>query len=197
LPEPVSGPAGTLAALLRERRTVRSFTPEPVSLAQIGQLLWAAQGITSPDGLRTSPSAGALYPLELHLLAGAVTGLPVGQYRYLPSRHGLERLASADRRHAIAQAALGQTWIAEAPAILVVTAVPERTQAKYGARGRRYVDMEVGHASQNLLLQATALGLAGAVVGAFGDTALHRLLALPREEEPLVILPIGHGRRTR
>lgn len=195
LPEPMSGPVGTLDALLRERRTIRTFSPEPVTLAQIGQLLWAAQGITSPDGLRTAPSAGALYPLELHLLAGGVTGLPVGHYRYLPSRHGLEQMASADRRNAIAQAALGQAWIAEAPAILVVAAVPERTRAKYGARGRRYVDMEVGHASQNLLLQATALGLGCAVVGAFDDAALHRLLTLPREEEPLAILPIGHGRR--
>jgi SagB-type dehydrogenase family enzyme len=197
LPEPVSGPVGTLAALLRERRTVRTFGPEPLTLAQVGQLLWAAQGITSADGFRTAPSAGALYPLELHLIAGAVTGLPVGHYRYVPARHGLDRLATADRRVAIAQAALGQAWVAQAPALVVVTAVPERTRAKYGSRSRRYVDMEVGHAGQNLLLQAVALGLGGAVVGAFDDAALHRLLELPTAEEPLIILPIGHAGRSR
>jgi hypothetical protein len=81
LPEPVSGPVGAFGALLRERRTVRTVSPDPLTLAQVGQLLWAAQGITSPDGFRTAPSAGALYPLELHLIAGAVTGLPVGHAR--------------------------------------------------------------------------------------------------------------------
>jgi SagB-type dehydrogenase family enzyme len=197
LPEPVSGPEGTLGALLRERRTVRTFAPTPLTLAQVGQLLWAAQGVSAPDGFRTAPSAGALYPLELHLIAGAVTDLPVGQYRYLPARHGLERLVSADRRAAIAHAAHDQPWIAQAPALVVVAAVPERTRSKYGPRGRRYVDMEVGHASQNLLLQAVALGLGCAVVGAFDDAALHRLLELPKAEEPLVILPIGHAPGSR
>jgi SagB-type dehydrogenase family enzyme len=197
LPEPVSGPVGTLGALLRERRTVRAFSPEPLTLEQVGQLLWAAQGITSPDGFRTAPSAGALYPLELHLIAGAVTGLPVGHYRYVPARHGLDRLATADRRVAVAQAAHGQAWIAQAPALVVIAAVPERTRTKYGSRSKRYVDMEVGHASQNLLLQVVALGLGGAVVGAFDDAALHRLLDLPKAEEPLVILPIGHARGSR
>jgi SagB-type dehydrogenase family enzyme len=109
----------------------------------------------------------------------------------------LDRLATSDRRIAVAQVAHGQAWIAQAPALVVVAALPERTRTKYGFRSRRYVDMEVGHASQNLLLQAVALGLGGAVVGAFDDAALHRLMDLRKAEEPLVILPIGHARGSR
>lgn len=194
LPAQEKGVEGSLTDLLHRRRTLRDFSPQPVSLAAVGQLLWAAQGINSPQGLRTAPSAGALYPLELHLIAGAVTGLPVGHYRYLPKGHALQFLGSGDLREQVARAALRQSWIAQAPALVVISAVEARTTGKYGQRGIRYVHMEVGHASQNLLLQAVALGLDTATVGAFDDAALKRLLALPEGEQPLVILPFGQSR---
>jgi SagB-type dehydrogenase family enzyme len=194
LPQPrVDGGLSLTEALLR-RRTVRDFGPQSLSLDAVGQLLWAAQGITSEQGYRTAPSAGALYPLELHLIAGRVNGLPAGAYRYVPSGHRLRPTVTGDLRPAVADAALDQDWIARAPALVVVSAVPSRTTRKYGRRGHRYVHMEVGHASQNLLLEAVALGLAGAIVGAFDDDRLGDLLALPRGEEPLVILPVGHLR---
>lgn len=194
LPDPVVADGTGLNAVLRQRRTVRAFAPDPLTLTQVSQLLWAAQGITSPEGYRTAPSAGALYPLELHLLSGRVENLPEGSYRYEPSRHALLPEAADDLRRGIAAAALQQSWIAEAPAIVVISAVEARTAAKYGRRAKRYVHMEAGHAGQNLLLQAVALGLGAAVVGAFDDDRLAALLQLPRGERPLAILPVGHAR---
>ncbi len=194
LPRPPIAADGRLNAVLQNRRTTRAFAPQSISLAEAAQILWAAQGITSREGLRTAPSAGALYPLELHLAAGDVEGLPPGHYRYAPVQHVLKAVDAGDIRHLIGKAALNQDWIAQAPAVVVVTAVDARTTGKYGRRGVRYVHMEVGHASQNLLLQAVALGLGGAVVGAFDDAALTRLLRLPGEEHPLAILPVGHPR---
>ncbi|MBP2671361.1 MAG: nitroreductase [candidate division NC10 bacterium] len=194
LPEPAIASDRCLNAILQNRRTTRAFSPQPVSLAEVAQLLWAAQGITSPEGYRTAPSAGALYPLELHLVAGDVEGLPAGHYRYQPRLHALKAADLGDNRQLIAKAALHQDWIAQAPVVVVVSAIASRTTGKYGQRGLRYVHMEVGHASQNLLLQAVALGLGGAVVGAFDDTALKDLLRLPGDEHPLAILPVGHPR---
>lgn len=192
LPQPTSQGADGLGAVLQKRRSIRAFRPQSLTLPAVARLLWAAQGITSKDGLRAAPSAGALYPLETHLVVGAVDGLPSGSYRYDPYRHALVPGSAGDRRTAIAAAALHQGWIAEAAVIFVVTAFEGRTTRKYGARGVRYVHMEVGHASQNLLLQATALGLGGTVVGAFDDDALAALLDLAEDERPLAILAVGH-----
>ena len=192
LPAPRLTQGAPLNELLRQRRSVREFSPQAITLAQAGQLLWAAQGITTRDGLRTSPSAGALYPLELHLVAGNVEGLPPGSYRYDPRRHTLQAEVAGELHHAIADAAVGQEWLARASAIVVVSTVYSRTTRKYGERGIRYVHIEVGHASQNLLLQAVALELGAVVVGAFNDNALHRLLKLPKQEHPLSILVLGH-----
>ena len=192
LPDPGLRADSCLNPILQRRRTSRTFAARPVSMEEVTQLLWAAQGINAPDGRRTAPSAGALYPLELHLVSGQVDRLPAGIYRYDAVRHALRAEIMDDMRQAVAQAALDQDWVAQAPAIVVITAVDSRTTEKYGRRGIRYVHMEVGHASQNLLLQAAALGLAAATVGAFDDERLHRLLRLPEGERPLVILPVGH-----
>lgn len=192
LPQPVGEQEACLTRILHARRTIRSFSPRSLSQIQVARLLWAAQGVTSPEGYRTAPSAGALYPLELHLVAGNVEGLPSGSYRYDPAGHALRAAVPGDIRRAIAKAALNQSWIARVPAVVVISGLESRTTAKYGRRGTRYVHMEVGHAAQNLLLQAVALGLAGAIVGAFDDNSLKHLLQLPGEERPLAILPVGH-----
>lgn len=194
LPTPHLQGAMTLTDTLRQRRSVREFAATPLSLQTAAQLLWAAQGITSPGGLRTAPSAGALYPLELHLVAGAVEGLPNGSYRYDPGHHSLTLTAEGELRSALAHAALDQGWITRAPAVVVIAAVPMRTTQKYGERGIRYVHIEVGHAGQNLLLQAVALGLRSVVVGAFRDQTVQRLLGLVADEHPLAILPVGYPR---
>jgi len=197
LPEPGIQSHASLGEALRQRRSVRAYSGRSLTLQQVAHLLWAAQGRNDPSGLRTAPSAGALYPLELLLLAGDVTGLDPGVYRYRPQQHALEMLHSDDRRVPLARAALGQSWVADSAAVLVITAIYERTTRKYGERGKRYVHIEVGHAAQNALLQAAALGLGAAVVGAFDDAAVAGLLDLPASEHPLYLLPLGWPANSR
>ena len=191
LPEPVTSGEKPLEALLQQRRSVREYQEAGLDLSVIGQLLWAAQGITDPQGFRTAPSAGALYPLELYVVAGNVGGLPPGVYHYHPDRHRLQQTEPGDQRHALARAAHAQPWVKAAAAVVVVTAVYDRTTGKYGKRGIRYVHMEAGHAAQNLLLQAEALGLATLVVGAFEDDAVATVLKLPTGVQPLMLMPVA------
>jgi SagB-type dehydrogenase family enzyme len=183
----------SLEEALQKRRSVRDFLGTPISLEDVSQLSWAAQGVTH-DGDRTAPSAGALYPLELYLVAGEVRDLPAGIYRYVPRRHQIEEIRRGDFRNGLAAAALHQDWLKNSAAILVFAAVEERTTGKYGARGLRYIPMEAGHAAQNVLLQAVALGLGGTPVGAFDDERMARVLELPGGEKVLYLVPIGKPR---
>lgn len=186
LPQLVPGVI-TLDDALRRRRSVRDFSQKALSYAEIGQLCWAAQGITEADaGLRTAPSAGALYPLELYAV------LPSGLFRYRPREHQLQRLDRADRRALLARGALGQDAVRRAGAALVLTTVTSRTSAKYGERAERYVQLEAGHAAQNVLLEAIALGLGAVPIGAFDDGDVRRALGASAAELPLYILAIGH-----
>lgn len=194
LPEPRLVGEVSVERALALRRSVREFAREPLSLSAVSQLLWAAQGITDPSGLRTAPSAGALYPLEVYLVVGAVSGARPGVYRYDPRRHRLVLVAEGDARKGVAEAALGQSWVAEAPAIVVLAAVYQRTARKYGERAARYVHMEAGHAAQNVYLQAGALGLGTTMVGAMRDEELARVLGLPNQAKPLGLLPVGKPR---
>ncbi len=191
LPAPRQDSDFSIERALRERRSVREFGKTALTQEEVSQLLWSAQGITSRDGLRTAPSAGALYPLELYLVAGAVQGLEPGIYKYAPSGHKLMKISAGDRRHKLAAAAHGQDCVADAAAVLVFTAVERRTARKYGSRGVRYVHIEIGHASQNVFLQATALGLRAVAVGAFEDDAVGELLHLPDGEAALYLMPLG------
>lgn len=191
LPVPNTENGLTLNQALAQRRSRRQLGESSLPLKQVGQLLWAAQGITDARGLRTAPSGGALYPLELYLVAGKVENLTPGIYRYLPEQHALELQAKGEHRSALAKAALNQEYIRENSVLFVFTAVYERTTKKYGRRGIRYVHIEVGHAAENLLLTATSLGLDAVMVGAFNDDEIRRLMALPSEEHPLALIPIG------
>ncbi len=191
LPQPRLDGGFSVERALHGRRSIRDFSAAPLSLAEIGQLLWAAQGITSPEGLRTAPSAGALYPLEIALVAGRVAGLAPGIYRYAPSGHALQQIGAGDVRAALARAALDQQWIQVAPAVIVFSAVEKRTIRKYGNRGLSYIYIEVGHAAQNVFLQAEALGLGAAAVGAFDEKEIAGLLRLPTEQRPLYLMPVG------
>ncbi|OGI43059.1 MAG: nitroreductase [Candidatus Muproteobacteria bacterium RBG_16_64_11] len=191
LPAPHRDGATALERAFAERRSVREFARGALTLPQVAQLLWAAQGVTQRDGARTAPSAGALYPLELYLVAGEVRELAPGIYRYVPGKHQLEPVAAGDERRGLCAAALAQECVAAGAAVFVFTAVERRTTRKYGPRGVRYVHIEVGHAAQNLALQATALGLGSVTVGAFDDAAVARLLQLPAGEAPLYLMPVG------
>ena len=179
---------------LLERRSVRNYGEKGLTLDEVSQLLWAAQGVTNRRGLRTAPSAGALYPLEIYIVAGNVSGLIPGVYRYAPGEHMLVKARDGDRRRDLWNASLEQSSIRNAPAVLVFCAVYERTTGKYGKRGIRYVYMEVGHAVQNVCLQAISLGFGTVVIGAFNDKEVKEVMSLRADEFPLCIMPVGRLR---
>jgi len=191
LPPPRTDGPVSLEAAIASRRSVREYGPEPLSLEDVAQLLWAAQGITDPRGYRAAPSAGALYPLELYLVCGRVDGLEPGIYHYDPAAHALDMVARGDARDDLARAAIDQSPVRDAAIDLAFTAVYERTTGKYGDRGHRYVHMEAGHAAQNVYLQSTAMSLGAVSIGAFDDAAVQRLLRLPEGETPLYLVAIG------
>ncbi len=193
LPPPRLTGSVPIEETLAHRRSIRTFADAALAMETVSQLLWSAQGITHPEGQRTAPSAGALYPLEIYLVAGNIVGLPAAVYHYAPQRHRLVRIAAGDRRRELAEIAFHQDWVADAPAILVISAVLRRTTAKYGERGQRYVHIEAGHAAENVCLQAVALGLGTTVVGAFLDTGLRRMLR-NSQETPLLLIPVGKPR---
>ncbi len=192
LPSPRLQGDMSLEEAIKARRSIRDYTGSPLTLEQVGQLLWAAQGITSERGARAAPSAGGTYPLELYLVVGDVEGLAPGVYHYRPTTHDLVKSASDDRRKQLAVASLNQAWVRAAALDVVVAAVYSRTMGTYGERGTRYVHLEAGHAAQNLCLQAVALGLGSVVVGAFYDEEVQRVLGLPADHEPLYVIPVGH-----
>jgi len=191
LPEPRYRSDISIEEALLKRRSIRDYTGEPLTLQEVSQLLWAAQGITDPRGFRTAPSAGALYPLEVYVVVGDVENLAVGVYRYNPHEHELVKVLDGDKRADLAKAAVGQSCVEEAAIDIVITGVYERTTKKYGERGVRYVHIEVGHAAQNVCLQATAMGLGAVTVGAFYDDQVGEILNIMKGEQPLYIIPIG------
>jgi SagB-type dehydrogenase family enzyme len=193
LPAPPVG-GRPLSEALMARRSVRDFTPKSLSLTQLAAILWAGQGLNRPDGRRTVPSAGATYPLELYLLTEGAKDLPRGTYKYLPKTHQLRQISDRGVGGSLGGMVL-QDWVKISPALIVVASVESRTAARYGGRGLRYVHMEAGACAQNLALQAAALGLGCAIAGAFDDLAIKRVLALPAEEDPLLVIPIGNPKR--
>lgn len=178
----------SLEEVLQRRRSVREFAPKRLADETLGQLFWAAQGVTDRRGHRTAPSAGALYPLELY----AVTER--GVFHYQPKSHCAETVLPGDLRPALQRAALSQGAVGAAAAVFVVGAVYERTSVRYRARTERYVALEAGHAAQNLLLQATALELGTVPIGAFDDARVADVLDLPKSVRPLYLIAVGPPR---
>ncbi|MCU4173438.1 SagB/ThcOx family dehydrogenase [Carboxylicivirga sp. N1Y90] len=183
------------------RRSQRDYRSQAITAQQLSQVLWSAYGITQaieePEflrgGLKTAPSAGARYPLDIYVLIGNVDGLKKGLYKFLPNGHKLLKLNSADLRHELCIASYDQLMIQEAPAVLLYSAIFERCTSKYGDRGReRYVCMDLGHSAENVYLQVQSLGLGTCAIGAFNDEEVSNIINLPTEEEPLYILPIGY-----
>ena len=192
LPPPQKTSETSIEEALLKRRSIRDYKDEPLSLREISQILWAAQGITSPElGGRTAPSAGALYPLEVYLTVRVAEEIKPGVYKYLPDNHKLIKILDGDISDQLARAALNQISISNAPVNLVFSAVFERTTGKYGQRGIQYVYTEAGHAAQNVYLQVQSLKLATVVVGAFDEGEVKRILNLPEEETPLYVMPLG------
>jgi SagB-type dehydrogenase family enzyme len=194
LPDPDREGTIPLETTLQKRRSVRSYQDDLLTLHTVSQLLWAAQGITGQGGLRTAPSAGALYPLEIFVVAEKVAGLTNGIYKYTPFAHGLISIVAGDILPLLAEAALRQDVITQAPAVFVIAGIDQRTTSKYGARGIRYMYMESGHAAQNICLQAVALGLDSVTIGAFSDNEVARLLKMEKTMKPLYIIPVGKAK---
>lgn len=191
LPTPLYDGEVSVEQALLERRSIRNYAGEPLALAEVSQLLWAAQGITNDRGGRTTPSAGALYPLEIYLLAGEVTDLPAGIYHFIPDEHALNLIVEGDGRQTLYESALSQSPVKDAAVVIVITAIYERTTVKYGERGIQYVHMEVGTVAQNIYLQAGSLDLGTVFIGAFHDDQVRNILHLAEDEVPLGIMPVG------
>lgn len=191
LPAPDTEGSMSLEEAIRDRRSVRDYADEPLTLDELGQLLWSAQGMTSDRGARAAPSAGGTYPLELYIAVGRVIGLGPGVYHYRPEGHSLEIVSTGDARARLMEASLDQSCVGDAAVDIIVAAVYERTTGTYGERGIRYVHLEAGHAAQNLSLQAVALGLATVPVGAFSDERVQAVVGLAADEQPLYVIPIG------
>jgi SagB-type dehydrogenase family enzyme len=192
LPELEASGLSRIEELISKRRSIRIYKDKELSETVISRLLWAAQGISSEGGLRTSPSAGALYPLEIHVVTGGGGELEPGVYRYIPEGHNLVREISGDMREKLSKAALFQTMVRNAPVSFVISAIYARITGKYGNRGLRYAHMEAGHAAQNVCLLGVELGIGTCTAGAFEDEKVKKVLKLPVNEEPLYILPLGY-----
>jgi len=193
LPLPRLQGAISLEEALQSRRSIREYSPDSLTLAEVAQLLWAAQGVTAKWGGRTAPSAGGLYPLEIYLASSNVENLESGVYLYNPQDHGLTIIKKADVRKQLTKASLDQKWVNEAAINIVIAAVSQRTTSKYGERGIRYVHMEAGHAAQNVYLQATALGLGTVTIGAFHDEQVKEVMAMADDASPLYVMPVGRS----
>ena len=208
LPTPQFDGRCSVEKALAVRRSVRAFKNESMSLATLSQLLWAAQGVTqkmdAPEwwsganwqgGMRTAPSAGALYPLELYVVAGNVEGLNPGVFKYKPLTHELLNVSTGDKRSQMVTRRPGQNWIEAAPCLIVCSGVYARLEVKYAERAARYVLIEVGHAVENICLQAVALDLGSTVVGAFKDDVIKQIVGMPDEESPLAFVPVGREKQ--
>jgi SagB-type dehydrogenase family enzyme len=191
LPKPDLEGKMTLEQALGTRRSVREYAPGALTLPEVAQLLWAAHGITGPNGKRTTPSARAVYPLEVWLVANDVTDLPPGIYRYLPQDHALGRVSDGGHRAAIAVAASGQKSVEQAPVVVVVVGDSVLAAEKFRGRAAAWLGMEAGFVVQDVYLEATALGLGTVMVGGFQDARARQALGLPERMVPLALMPVG------
>jgi SagB-type dehydrogenase family enzyme len=211
LPPPRQEGRTSVEKAISQRRSVREYAEAGLSMVEISQVLWAAQGFTQErkdpprmwnpkyewqGGLRTAPSAGALYPMEIYVLAGNIEGLAKGVYKFVPKSHSLKKIMGGDKRSALSDAALKQAAIEKAAAVVVMAGVYERTSYKYGDRAERYVHIETGSIAENISLQCVALGLGTVLMGAFKDDEVKKVLQMPDDERPLLIMPLGRAAKT-
>ena len=202
LPSPITDGKVSVESTFANRRSQRYYMDQAISAEQLGQILWAAYGVTSPQpdrpttrgGFRTPPSAGGRYPLELHAVIGKVDGIEPGVYRYISEEHKIVRTIDRDIREELCTVALGQTFVKEAPVTIFYSGIFERTTERYNERGLRYVWIDLGHSAENLLLQTEALGLGACVIGSFYDDQATALMMLPEGETPMYIVTVGHKR---
>jgi len=195
LPDTILDGNISLERAIHKRRTIRSFESRALTLKQLSQLLWSAQGITGTGGFkRAAPSAGALYPMDIYGVVGrdCIEKLDAGVYLYEPANHSISLVKEGDFRRDIATASLSQMWMAHAPLTLVITAEYSRITVKYRQRGIRYAMIEAGHIGQNIFLQSQAMGLEAGIVGAFEDQKVIQVMGIKKTHEPLLLMPVGY-----
>lgn len=201
LPHPRTSGDLSLEETILNRRSRRNYQTSSLSPSEVSQILWAAYGLKEPErgrrysgkSNRTSPSAGAIFPLEIYLMAGDIIDIPSGLYHYIPDEHALKLIHDKDLRKDLYRLAYPREMIRVAPASLIYIAIESRVLERYGERGRqRYIPMDIGHSAQNVYLQAEALGLGTCAVGAFDDEGLIQVLGLTAEEIPMYIMPVGY-----
>ncbi|MBW6496762.1 MAG: SagB/ThcOx family dehydrogenase [Bacteroidales bacterium] len=191
LPQPITDGSMSLEKAISLRRSVRSYVNQPLSIEELSQLLWAGQGINNERGFRTAPSAGATFPLELFVMVNNVAGLKKGLYHYQIGEHALKLTDARELEGEVARASLSQSMISDAGVVIIFTAIFDRTTSRYGERGIRYIHNEVGHVSQNIHLQVSALNLGTVVIGAYRDEEVEAILNLGEEFRVLYMMPIG------
>jgi SagB-type dehydrogenase family enzyme len=194
LPPPVKKGKVSVEEALQGRRSNRQFANRPLDLAQISQMLWAADGINNPQGKRTAPAARAAYAIDLYVVAGegGVTDLAPGIYHYLVADNSLEPVAQGEFQATVAKACNSQDWIEKAPALVVITGDYAKCAVKNGPKAQMFTHMEAGFVAQNLFLQVGALGLGAGIVGGLDAKALAQVLKLPPNEVPLLVMPVGY-----
>lgn len=184
-----------LEEALTKRRSIREYSKKPITMAELSQLLFSAQGVTGEiygTLLRTAPSAGALYPFEIYFFVNNMENLKKGLYHYSVRDHSIVLIKEGDFRSELLKASLEQEMVRDAAVVFVLAAVFDRTRSKYGERGYRYVYMEAGHISQNIYLQATSLGLGSVVIGAFLDDQINKLIGIDGKKEAVIAIhPVG------
>ncbi|MBA2123423.1 nitroreductase [bacterium Unc6] len=189
LPQPEIKKGKSVEECFRNRRSIREYKNTPLSLKEISQILWAADGKNIEDYGRTSPSAGATYPIEIYIACGNVSDISSGVYHYNIGTHSLTLIKQGDIRSSLSESALNQIMVLKAPATIIIAGVFEKTTSRYGERGKRYVFMEAGHCGQNIHLQAESLGLGTVMVGAFNDASVRKVLAI--KEDVFYLCPVG------
>ncbi len=190
LPNPKLKSKISLEEAIIRRKSLRAYTKSPLSLKEISQLLFAGQGLLK-ESRRTTPSAGAFYPIEIYLSALRITGLFSGLYQYLPNGHKLKKITSANRMAKLAEAAFGQIWVKNASAVIIICGDFKKTTGKYQDKGRDFVTMEAGHAAQNISLQAAALNLGILCVGGFNEEEVKKTLNIEKNKKVFYLMPVG------
>ncbi len=206
LPAPSFDSKTSVEKALLTRRSERTFLQDAIKLEDLSQILWAAQGVslridTIPfwwtgekwlGGLRTAPSAGALFPIELYIAVGNVENLDPGLYKYNALNHTIAKVSDGDKREDVRKSALGQAAIKNGPACIVIAANFSRTEYKYKTRASQYVYIESGAVCQNIFLQCNTLGIGTVMIGAIREESMKVALGMPDSETPIGVMPLGY-----
>jgi len=195
LPAPQLKGGMPLNEVIQSRRSVREFSERPLSLAELSQLCWAAQGITDPQsGHRSAPSAVASYPLKVYAVGKdqGVEGRSVGGYLYQPKDHSLELVKKGDfYQPLVKDLPFFNNWVSKTGATFIFTGSSTFMTSLSKDTGWKYVDLEGGMAAENLMLMAVSLGLGATPVGGFTDKKVSELMGIDQKAKTLLLVPVG------